>query len=102
MNFNLNLIFCIKTLFLVKELTKIHQKTYKNSAQNLYLALQDSNIRGEWVVVLENNSTQGSPLELNDIEKLDLPPKQKAKLISKLTGRKIKEVYQEILDKITA
>lgn len=89
-----------RMVFLAKELTKLHQKTFKKTALDLYEEFKTSSIKGEWVVVLQNKVTSGSTLELSDISCLDLPPKQKAKLISKLTGRKTKEVYQEILDKI--
>jgi len=89
-----------RVVFLAKELTKLHQKTYKKPALELYEEFKSLSIKGEWVVVLQNKTTTGSNLELSDISELDLPPKQKAKLISKLTGRKTKEVYQEILDKI--
>ncbi len=89
-----------RIVFLAKELTKLHQKTYKKTALELYEEFKTISIKGEWVVVLQNKPTTGLTLELSDIEALDLPPKQKAKLISKLTGRKTKEVYQEILDKI--
>jgi len=89
-----------RIVFLAKELTKLHQKTYKKTALELYEEFKDSSIKGEWVVVLQNKPTSGSTLELSDISGLELPPKQKAKLISKLTGRKTKEVYQELLAKI--
>ncbi|MFW3327670.1 rRNA (cytidine-2'-O-)-methyltransferase, partial [Aliarcobacter butzleri] len=58
------------------------------------------NIKGEWVVVIEPKEKVGLNLELNDILPLDLPPKTKAKLIAKMTGQSIKEVYQQFLDKI--
>lgn len=90
-----------RVVFLAKELTKLHQKTYKKTAQELYEEFKNISIKGEWVVILQNKTTIGANLELSDISQLDLPPKQKAKLISKMTGRKTKEVYQEILDKIT-
>lgn len=89
-----------RVVFLAKELTKLHQKTYKKTALELFEEFKNISIKGEWVVVLQNRPTIGSNLELSDIQDLDFPPKQKAKLISKLTGRKTKEVYQEILDKI--
>ncbi|MFY4821041.1 rRNA (cytidine-2'-O-)-methyltransferase, partial [Aliarcobacter butzleri] len=56
------------------------------------------NIKGEWVVVIEPKEKIGLNLELNDILPLDLPPKTKAKLIAKMTGQSIKEVYQQFLD----
>ncbi|MGB5792060.1 16S rRNA (cytidine(1402)-2'-O)-methyltransferase [Poseidonibacter sp.] len=89
-----------RTIFLAKEITKLHQTTYKNSASNLYEEFKSINIRGEWVVVIEPSVITGSAIELKDIQDLDLPPKIKAKLISKLTGQSTKEVYQQILDKI--
>jgi len=89
-----------RTIFLAKELTKQYQTVFKDSALNLYTQLKDTNIRGEWVVIIEPTYTSGKSIDINDIKDLDLAPKIKAKLISKLTGRNTKEVYQEILDKI--
>jgi 16S rRNA (cytidine1402-2'-O)-methyltransferase len=89
-----------RTIFLVKEISKLHQNTYKGEASKLYEKFRSENIRGEWVVVIEPTKTNGINLELKDIQDLDLAPKIKAKLISKMTGRKTKEVYQELLDKI--
>lgn len=87
-----------RTVFLVKEISKLHQKSYKNNALNLYELFKSENIRGEWVVVIEPTVTTGTPLELKDIEDLDLAPKVKAKLLSKMTGRKTKEIYQELMN----
>ncbi len=89
-----------RTIFLAKEITKLHQRTYKNTSANLYEEFKSINIRGEWVVVIEPSVITGSAIELKDIQDLDLAPKIKAKLISKLTGQSTKEVYQQILDKI--
>ena len=58
------------------------------------------NIRGEWVVIVEPKETVGFNLDLDDILPLDIAPKIKAKLIAKMTGQSIKEVYQQILDRI--
>ncbi len=89
-----------RVIFLAKELTKLHQKIYKKTAIELYDEFKNISIKGEWVVVIQNKETIGSNLDVNDINELSLPPKQKAKLLSKLTGRKTKEIYQEILDTI--
>ncbi|MCT7602624.1 16S rRNA (cytidine(1402)-2'-O)-methyltransferase [Aliarcobacter butzleri] len=89
-----------RIIFLAKEITKLHQTTYKNSASNLFEEFKNINIKGEWVVVIEPKEKVGLNLELNDILPLDLPPKTKAKLIAKMTGQSIKEVYQQFLDKI--
>ncbi|QKJ28020.1 16S rRNA (cytidine(1402)-2'-O)-methyltransferase [Aliarcobacter cibarius] len=89
-----------RTIFLVKEISKLHQKVYKNSAENLYKEFVNLDIKGEWVVVIEPKITVGLNLELDDILPLDIAPKIKAKLIAKLTGATIKEVYQQLLDKM--
>ena len=89
-----------RTIFLAKEISKLHQKTFKNSALNLFNEFKDMNIRGEWVVIVEPKETVGFNLELDDILPLDIAPKIKAKLIAKMTGQSIKEVYQQFLDRI--
>ncbi len=87
-----------RTIFLAKEITKLHQTIYKNSASKIFEEFKNINIKGEWVVVIEPKEKIGFNLELNDILPLDLAPKVKAKLIAKMTGQSIKEVYQQILD----
>ena len=89
-----------RTIFLVKELSKLHQKSYKNSAKVLFEELKNENIKGEWVVVIQAKEKLGANIELDDIKNLDIAPKIKAKLIAKLTGKNAKEIYQQLLDKI--
>lgn len=89
-----------RTVFLAKELTKLHQKTFKDSAKNLFEKFKKENIKGEWVIIIEPTNFQGQNIELSDIQALDIAPKVKAKLIAKLTGKNTKEIYQQILDKI--
>ncbi|WP_320035755.1 16S rRNA (cytidine(1402)-2'-O)-methyltransferase [Halarcobacter sp.] len=85
-----------RTLFLAKELTKLHQKIYKDTASNLFEQFKNENIKGEWVIIIEPTKTKGENLELSDIEELDLAPKIKAKLIAKLTGKSVKEIYNQL------
>ena len=86
-----------KIIFAVKELTKLHQSSYKMTAVDLLQKLKESDIRGEWVVVVEpNEQTKGEHITLDDIKDLKLPPKQKAKLIAKLTGQNIKDIYNNL------
>lgn len=89
-----------RTIFLAKELTKLHQKSFKDSAINIYETFLSENIRGEWVIVIEPTQTLGENLEFADIESLDIAPKIKAKLLAKMTGKSVKEIYQQLLDKI--
>ena len=85
-----------RTVFLAKEITKLHQTTYKNSASKLFEDLKAENIRGEWVIIIEPTIFQGQILSLEDIETLDIAPKIKAKLIAKMTGAKIKDIYAKL------
>ena len=87
-----------RTIFLAKEITKLHQKTYKNNALDLFKEFENINIRGEWVVVIQAKETIGYNLDLLDIQSLDIAPKIKAKLIAKMTGQSIKDVYQKLLE----
>ncbi|WP_419777286.1 16S rRNA (cytidine(1402)-2'-O)-methyltransferase [Malaciobacter marinus] len=86
-----------RTIFLVKEISKLHQKSFKDSAKNIFEIFKDINIKGEWVVIIEPTIFEGQALNVDDIKDLDLAPKVKAKLLSKLTGKKTKDIYQELM-----
>ena len=87
-----------RTIFLAKEISKLHQNSYKDTALNLFEKFKDINIKGEWVVIIEPKETVGFNLDLDDILSLDIAPKIKAKLIAKMTGESIKDVYQKLLE----
>jgi 16S rRNA (cytidine1402-2'-O)-methyltransferase len=87
-----------RELFVAKELTKKYQRYLHGSAETILEKL-DGNFRGEWVVVIHAGETHSSSaISQNDILNLDLPKKVQAKLIAKITGEKIKECYQRLLD----
>ena len=87
-----------RIIFLTKELTKKFQTRYKGMASEILDQLKTTEIKGEWVVVISSNSNEnGALITLEDIESLKLPPKQKAKLISKLTGDSVKEIYNNLI-----
>ena len=59
--------------------------------------LKETTIRGEWVVIIKNiESLNRGIITENDILELKLPPKQKAKILSKLTGDSIKDIYNSL------
>ncbi len=88
----------LREIFMVKELTKIHQTTFKGTIGDIYEKFSSIDTRGEWVVIIDGKQTsKGENILLEDIENLKLPPKQKAKLIAKLTGKNIKEIYSELI-----
>ncbi len=88
-----------RNLFLAKELTKKYQTFYSGNALELLSKLEKESIKGEWVVIVEHakSKTAAGAISIEDIEALEIPKKQKAKLLAKLTGRNIKELYNEML-----
>ncbi|RUM57575.1 MAG: 16S rRNA (cytidine(1402)-2'-O)-methyltransferase [Nautilia sp.] len=84
-----------RVVFFAKELTKKHQTFIKDYVKNIEL----SNIKGEWVVVIDKG-VKNSSLTLNyeDILNLKLPLKEKAKLLSKISTKSTKEIYNELVN----
>jgi 16S rRNA (cytidine1402-2'-O)-methyltransferase len=88
-----------RELFLAKELTKKFQTYYRDSSKNLLQEFQSINIRGEWVVIIQAKDDEQKVLVYDDIINFDIPPKIKAKLLSRLTGKSIKELYNKLIEK---
>ncbi|WP_181881799.1 16S rRNA (cytidine(1402)-2'-O)-methyltransferase [Helicobacter sp. MIT 14-3879] len=88
-----------RRIFLVKEMTKLHEKFYFGSVNEVYSELKNKNINGEWVVIVSSGKIKQKSLNINDINELSLPPKIKAKLYSKLTDKSIQDCYNEIINK---
>jgi len=87
-----------RELFLAKELTKRYQKFYKGTASEILQELP-TQVKGEWVVVIQNGneSSKESCITPKDIDELDIPKKQKAKLLAKITGKTVKEIYNTMV-----
>ena len=84
-----------RTIFLAKELTKLHETFIKAKAKEIKL----DNTKGEWVVVIDKGEKQKRlELSYNDILALNLPLKEKSKLLSKISDKSAKEIYKEILN----
>ena len=88
-----------RELFLVKEITKIYQTSFKATAKEILEKFKDIDTRGEWVVIINSKDSlnKGENLSIDDIQDLKLPPKQKAKLLSKMTGGNIKDIYNTLI-----
>ncbi len=86
-----------REIFLIKEATKKFEEKFKGSSKDILEKLKNKDIKGEWVVVLNSGTKMSSQITLDDIKSLDIPKKQMAKLISKLTGIAVKECYNELL-----
>jgi len=84
-----------RTVFLAKELTKIHETFIKAKAKDIIL----KSSKGEWVVVIDKTQ-KSNKLELNyeDILNLPIPKKEKAKLLAKISDKSSKEIYNELIN----
>lgn len=85
-----------RVLFVAKELTKIHQKSFKKSALEIAELLKTINLNGEWVVVIEPNSSENL-IDIGAILQLDIPLKEKAKMIAKAQKISPKEAYNNLI-----
>ena len=90
-----------REIFAAKELTKKYQTYLRGSAKELLEKLKTISTKGEWALVIKgaNSKAQEATLTLAQIEALDIQPKVKAKLLSKLTGKSVKECYDKLLKK---
>jgi 16S rRNA (cytidine1402-2'-O)-methyltransferase len=84
-------------LYLIKEATKMYQKSFKGSSLEIQKELKEQNIKGEWVVVINSKRKEIGSISVEDILKLDIPKKQASKLIAKITGKSPKECYLELI-----
>lgn len=87
-----------REVFVIKEATKKFEAKFKDSAANLLNKLKNANLKGEWCVVIDNsNENTHSNITQDDILSLDIAPKIKAKLLSKITGENVKKIYEKII-----
>jgi 16S rRNA (cytidine1402-2'-O)-methyltransferase len=87
-----------RVIYIIKEATKMYETHYKGSALELAEKLKTVNLNGEWVVVIKGKRQKvGEYLHEEDILPLPLPPKQKAKLLAKMTGKSVKEWYDILI-----
>jgi 16S rRNA (cytidine1402-2'-O)-methyltransferase len=88
-----------REIFITKELTKKYQKRYRGKASDILEELKATVIRGEWVVIIKSiDTTNRGIITEDDISELKIPPKQKAKMLSKLTGQNVKDIYNNLID----
>ena len=84
-----------RCVFFAKELTKVHQTFIKDKAKNIEL----KNTKGEWVVVIDKTTKSDTlTLTYDDILALKLHPKEKAKLLSQISTKTTKEIYNELIN----
>ncbi|WP_456393867.1 16S rRNA (cytidine(1402)-2'-O)-methyltransferase [Nitratifractor sp.] len=88
-----------REVFAAKELSKQHQRYYRERAAVLLERLREEKaFRGEWVVILGAGAGEGSGLSVEDVLAEELPPKAKAKLLARLTGESVKSCYERLIE----
>ncbi len=86
-----------KAIF-IKEATKKFEKHFIGTCEAINKQLTSANLKGEWVIVIDNlEEKKGDAITKADLLELDLPPKQKAKLLAKVTGQSVKGWYEQML-----
>ncbi len=87
-----------RQVFFIKEATKKHEKYFKCDLSEAYNNIKNINQKGEWAIVIQKNQNPNrtSTLSENDILELDLKPKQKAKLLAKITSQNAQEWYKKL------
>lgn len=87
-----------REIFVIKEATKKFEFKIRQKVTKILQILNERNLNGEWcVVVAASQSSNTAKIALSDILELDIPKKQKAKLISKITGKSTKDIYEKLI-----
>lgn len=87
-----------RNLFAIKEISKKFETRFNLNSKDMVCELENANLDGEWCVVISQSpdSANVEKICIDDIMALEIAPKQKAKLISKLTGKSTKEIYSSL------
>jgi 16S rRNA (cytidine1402-2'-O)-methyltransferase len=89
-----------RELFAAKELSKQHQRYYRDGAARLLARLREEEaFRGEWVLILAPGRAGRPALHLEDLLAESLPPKVKAKLLARLSGESVQVWYRRLTEK---
>lgn len=86
-----------KAIF-IKEATKKFERRFVCTCKEIQEQFKEANLKGEWAIVIDSDVEQsGNAITKEDILELNLPPKQKAKLLAKVTGENVKDWYNKLL-----
>ena len=87
-----------REIFLIKEATKKFESKFSGKICEVLRDLKTANLNGEWCVVVDKCEFSGfERISEDDILALEIPPKTKAKLLSKITGKNSKEIYENLI-----
>lgn len=86
-------------IFIIKEMTKKFERFFKGNILEVLRAIEGQNLQGEWVLVIQFSlGVLEQKIGKIEILELDIPPKIKAKLLSKITGESPKSWYEKIIE----
>ncbi len=83
-------------VFAIKEMTKLHQKSFFGTPKEILKSLSDSNAQGEWTLIIKANTESKLSFSYDEILHLPLPLKLKSKLLANLTHKDAKVIYKEL------
>lgn len=87
-----------REIFAIKEATKKFESKFFGTANELIAKLQNANLSGEWCIVVDKSQNLTTEkITKDDILSLEISPKIKAKLLAKITGKNIKNIYNELI-----
>lgn len=93
-------------IFLIKELTKIHETSYQGLAKDVFDVLVDTSIKGEFVLVIKQGEQKNPYIDLSPAEHVaylettfNLSKKEALKLAAKQRGVSKRDLYPLIMHK---
>ena len=107
----LNKIFGNISIVLAKEITKMHEEFIRNNIEQIIKDFSEKEIKGEYIILFENNSKTKKELEIEKINKLNLEEqynyfekeglnkKEIIKKIAKNNNVPKDEIYKKFLNK---
>ena len=86
-----------RILFLAKEISKKHERYLYGDAKSLLERIAGAMRKGEWVVIVPPAEADERDVDVEAVLAMDMPPKEKAKLLAEATGRSVGVCYEMIV-----
>lgn len=88
-----------RRVFAVREMTKKFETRYRGKAGEILAQFDRNATKGEWCIVVDAGARAagGCPPSIEQIAAMDLPLKEKARLLAKVTGESPKACYSRLI-----
>lgn len=83
-----------RKIFVTKELTKLYEKSFFGTAMQLKEEISNFSIKGEWTLVIDSCEEQEKNSLVDVVMDLDLKPKDKAKILAKISTKTVSQWYE--------